>query len=124
MRLLILTVALAALCAGCAGLTVNTQHNEMFNPDGDKGVVHPVVNFGPPANALAGLDSDAIKDVLLAYADAASEWMTFAPSWTQSVGSDIASEGQVDARIRAALAKEITGDTGTGDSENVPLDGP
>ena len=115
MRSLILTVALAAVC-GCAGLTVNTQHNEMFNPDGEDAEVQPVVNFGPPAASLKGLDAASVKEVLLKYAEAAANWMTFAPSWTQTVGSDIASEGQIDARVRAALAKSLTGDTATGDT--------
>ena len=115
LALTIALAALAALCAGCAGFTLNTPTQDMFLMDGDDGEYAPVVNFGPPAASLKGLDADAIKEILLAYAKAASEWMTFSPRWTQSIGTDTQTDAEASARIRAALAKEITGDTGTGD---------
>ncbi len=123
MRLLLITIALAVIC-GCAGFTVQTPHNEMFLA-GDDSTVHPAITFGPSADALEGMSVEDRVMVLMEYAKAAGQWLTFAPSWEQRIGAQTETAAEASARFRAALAKEITGDTGTGDTtENVPLDGP
>ncbi len=106
----IIVVLVALLFVGCAGLTFNTQHNEMFNPtdeaDGEAAIKH-APSFHPTADVLAGLTPEQVVAVLTAYADAAAQWQTYAPTWTQTIGSDIETQGQLEARFRAMVAKEI-----------------
>ena len=109
MRTTIIMLALAL--SACAGLTVNTQHNEMFNP-GDEAESSPAIKhaptFAPNAEVLALLPPEKVAEVLMAFAEAAGQWMTYAPTWTQTIGSDIENQGQLEARLRAQIAKELT----------------
>lgn len=118
-------VLVLVLLTGCAGITLNTQHNEMFKYDEDADA-QPVIKhgFAPSADALEGLSPEEVKEVLLAYAAAAARWNTYAPSWHQSIGSDIATEGDLQARLRFMLAKELqdmvdesTDNSNTGDGQ-------
>lgn len=121
MRLLILMIALAALCApGCAGLTGTFPTQDMFLMDGDGDYTAPILSLGPSPASLKGLDPADVKEVLMAFATGIGNWLTFAPSWTQTIGTTTETDAEASARIRAALAKEITGDTGTGDDTGGP----
>ncbi len=109
MKTLIVLAALLLLTA-CAGITSSVQHNEMFNP-GDEAEGQPAIKhaptFAPSAEVLALLPPEKIAEVLMAFANAAGQWMTYAPTWTQTIGSDIENQGQLEARLRAQIAKEI-----------------
>ena len=98
---LVTLIALATLCAGCAGIPVTTTTNRMFVV-GDDSEAAPAftLEFGPPASALKDIEPADKKDVLLAYAKAAGEWLnlTFNPVWTQTVGTTTETDAEADTQ--------------------------
>ena len=106
----VVVFVLATLFIGCAGLTYNSNKNRMWTSDGEgEPKLTSRLEFGPSPDALKKLEPAAVKEVLLAYADAASSWgwFDYALTLTQSIGAEISTEGKLDAKLRAMLAKEI-----------------
>lgn len=112
----VLVVFLLCSLTGCAGLTVNTQHNEMWKADANGEAPKFDLNFGPPDKALKQLDPASVKEVLMAYAEAIGRLNNLSFDFTQSIGSDISSEGEIAAEVRAQLAKELSNAGGLGTS--------
>jgi hypothetical protein len=101
---------------GCAGITLNTQHNEMWKSDEGGEAPTFEIEMGPPAKALSQLEPADLKEVLLAYADALGRLTGLNFEFYQSIGSDIASEGKIAAEVRAQVAKELQNAGGLGES--------
>ena len=107
---------------GCAGITLNTQHNEMWKSDAGGEAPSFSLELGPPARALSKLEPADVKEVLMAYADSLGRLTGLNFEFMQSIGSEIVSEGKIAAEVRAQLAKELQNAGGLGTSGGTTTD--
>lgn len=94
----LLLAGLLISVSGCAGLVSTIQHNEMWKADKYGEAPRFKLNLGPSEDVLKKLDSEDMKQVLLAYADAMKDLASLHLSFTQTIGSKSAAEGRQEAQ--------------------------